>query len=373
MRTPIARKSETAQIQLLKDEPGLMPLLKVGDLVQVTLLERANRAVYFDVPQVGTGVIYGMELTNAKDILRKLSPGDTATAKVVLPENDEGLIELSLAEAGRQKVWQEVRELKDRDESVTVKIVSVNSGGLIADLNGLQAFLPTSQLGNKNYPRDAEGDKGKIILQLQKFVGTEMTVKILGLNPRTNKLIISEQEVATENVKELLLKYQPGDVVSGIVTGVANFGAFVRFADNPEIEGLIHISELDHRLIENPKEVVKIGDLVQAKIIEIKDGRVSLSLKALKPDPWQKIEERFTSGGTAKGTVYKVTPFGAFIKLTEDILGLIHVSEFGSLEELKKNLEKDKSYNFLIDSVKPEDKRIVLKLIAKEEENPANQ
>lgn len=355
-------------MQLLKAEPGLMPLLKVGDLVEVALLEKANRAVYFDVPQVGTGVIYGTELINAKDILKKLSLGDTVTAKVVVPENEEGLIELSLAEAGKQKIWQEIKELKDQDESVKVKIVSVNSGGLIADLSGLQAFLPTSQLSNKNYPRDAEGDKSKIILQLQKFIGTEMTVKILGLNPRTSKLIISEQEVVAESIRDLLEKYKQGDIISGIITGVANFGAFVRFADNPEIEGLIHISELDHRMIENPKEVVKIGDLVQAKIVEIKDGRVSLSLKALKLDPWQKIEEQFMAGGTARGSVYKITPFGAFIKLTEDILGLIHVSEFGSLEELKKNLEKDKSYNFLIDSVKPEDKRIVLKLIAKKEE-----
>ncbi len=339
-----------------------MPLLKSGDLVEVVLLEKANRAVYFDVPRVGTGVVYGLELVNARGILKKLELGDAVTAKVLVPENDEGLIELSLTEAGKQKVWQEIKELKDQDEVVRVKVVGANSGGLLVDLNGLQAFLPTSQLSNKNYPREAEGNRNKVVEELQKFVGQELNVKIISLNPRTNKLIVSEQEVVSDTVKELVAKYNVGEVVSGIVTGVANFGVFVRFADQPEIEGLVHISEIDHRLIENPKEVVKIGDMVQVKIIEIKDGRVSLSLKALKPDPWEKIDEKFKAGETVVGVVYKITPFGAFIKLTDDILGLIHVSEFGSLEELKKQLALDTPYKFLIDSIRPEDKRIVLKL-----------
>ncbi len=362
MKAQTLKKSDGIQLQILKAEPNLMPLLKPGDLVEVTLLEKLGRTVYFDVPRVGTGVIYGSELSGARDILKKLEPGQTVTAKIVTPENEDGLVELSLAQADRQKVWQEIKELKERDEPIAIKITRVNAGGLIGDLNGLQAFLPTSQLSNKNYPRDTENDRSKILAELEKFIDKEISVKILSLNPRTNKLIVSEQEVVSENTKELIQKYNVGDVVSGIITGVANFGAFVKFADNTEIEGLIHISELDHKLIENPKEVVQIGDLVKAKIVEIKDGRVSLSLKALRPDPWEKVGDTFQAGNKVTGSVYKITPFGAFIKLTDDIMGLIHVSEFGSLDELKSKLEKDSVHEFLIDSVKPEEKRIVLKL-----------
>jgi ribosomal protein S1 len=348
-----------------------MPLLKEGDLIEVILIERSNRAAYFEIPGIATGVIYGLELINARDILKKLAIGDRVTAKVVLPENEEGLVELSLAEAGKQKAWQAVKELKEQGEAIKVKITAANAGGLIADLNGLPAFLPASQLANEHYPKNAEGNRNKILESLQQFIGQELTVKIISLNPRTNKLILSEREVVTENIKELLQKYEVGQTVSGIISGLASFGAFVRFADNPEIEGLIHISELSHNIIDHPKEVVQIGDLVQAKILEIKDGRVSLSLKALQPDPWEKVEGRFKEGERVTGVVYKLNPFGAFVKLGDDILGLIHVSEFGSVEALKQNLKPGETYEFFIDAIKPADKRIILKMAEADQTAPS--
>lgn len=361
-KTTVTKKPEGFELRTLKANPSLMPLLKQGDLVEAQLLERANRAVYFDIPHVGLGVVYGAELMNAKGILKKVTPGETITAKVVEPENKNGLVELSLAEAGRQKVWQEIKDLKEQEESVNVKVTNVNSGGLIVDVNGVQGFLPASHLSNDHYPQKAEGDRNKITEELKKLIDQTLSVKILSINPRTNKLIVSEREVVSQNVKELLEQYKVGDIVSGIVSGVATFGAFIRFADNPQIEGLIHISELDHRLIDHPKEVVSVGDMVKAKIAEIKDGRVSLSLKALQHDPWEDIEKKFSEGMTVKGEVYKFNPFGAFIKLDHDILGLIHVSEFGSIEELKKNLEKGASYDFVVSSIKAADKRLVLKM-----------
>ncbi len=362
MQQVAPKTQEPIELQILKSDPTLMPILKIGDLIQVKLLEKATRAAHFDIPRVGTGIIYGVELSNARDALKKLNIGDEISAKVVNLENENGFVELSIAEAGTQKVWQELKELKEKDEAFKIKITDANAGGLIAELKGLSAFLPGSQLSSEHYPKVAEGDRAKMIEEFKKFVGQELTVKVLNLNPRTNKLIISEREATSANVKDLLVKYKLGDIVPGIISGVANFGAFVRFADTPEIEGLIHISELDHRLIDNPKEVVMVGDLVSAKILEIKEGRVTLSLKALKPDPWENVEGKFKTGTNVSGSVYKITPFGAFIKLTEDIIGLIHVSEFGSLEELKKKLEKDSTHEFTIDSIKPEDKRIVLKL-----------
>jgi small subunit ribosomal protein S1 len=125
---------------------------------------------------------------------------------------------------------------------------------------------------------------------------------------------------------------------------------------------MIHISEIDHRLIDTPKEAVKIDEEVKAQIIEIKDSQVFLSLKALKPNPWETAVEKFKEGQEVGGVVYKYNPFGAYINLEHDLQGLIHVAEFGSLEEMKKKLEIGKKLHFIIESIKPEEKRILLKL-----------
>lgn len=357
-----AKKQDSVAFQMLKSDPGLMPILREGELVSVNLIEKANRAVYFNVPRIGTGIIYGIELINAKNILKKLEVGDKVTAKVVVPENEDGLIELSLVEAGKQKAWQELKELQEADETVTAKVVGSNSGGLLLEVKGVQGFLPASQLSAENYPEVEEGNRAKIVEDLKDLVDKELQVKIININPRSNKLIFSEREVEAENVKDLLGEYKEGANVKGIISGLADFGAFIKFADQPEIEGLIHISELSHNMIDNPKEVVNVGDMVEAQITEIKEGRVSLSLKALQPDPWKEVANNFKEGASVKGTIYKLNPFGAFVKLPHSVMGLIHVSEFGSVDELKNNLEPGKEYNFVIASVKPDEKRIILKM-----------
>lgn len=356
------KKADSAVAQLIKNMPDLGNMLKEGELVNAQLIKRAKRAVYFNLGKHGTGIIYGIELLNAKEILKNLKEGDSVSAKIVEMENDDGYVELSLAGAGKQKVWQNIKEILEKGEEVTVKITAANSGGLMAEIDGLKAFLPVSQLSNEHYPRVEDGDKSKILDELKKFVGQDLSVKILDLNIRTDKLILSEREITNKNVKEKLNKYKAGDIVDGIISGVADFGAFIKFSDDTEIEGLIHISELDHKLIENPKEIIKVNDQVKAKILEIKEGRVTLSLKALKADPWNKVEEKYKEGASIKAKIARFNPFGAFVSLDSEIQGLIHVSEFGSVEEMKTKLKEGEMYDFKIDSVKPQEKRIILKL-----------
>lgn len=358
----VENKNSPMMNQLTKNEPNLISFLKEGDLIEAKLLSKASKAVYFDLDKYGTGIVYGAELMNARNMIKGMNPGDKISAKIANVENDEGYVELSLVNAQEQKNWQELKDLKDKDEPIAVKIKGANSGGLVADLSGIKAFLPVSQLSSEHYPRIEKGDTGKILEELKKFVGEELKVKIIDLNPRSNKLIISEKEAVGENVKALLSKYKAGDIIDGVVSGIADFGAFVRFVDNPGIEGLIHISELDYKLIDNPKEIVKIDEAIKAKIIEIKDDKVFLSLKALKENPWDKASEKFKEGEEVKGAAYKINPFGAYIDLGSDLYGMIHISEFGSAEELRKQMEIGKQYDFVIESVKPEEKRIVLKL-----------
>ena len=348
--------------QIIKAKPEIVPFVKKGEIIEVRLLEKTPRAVFFEVPRTGTGIIYGKELINAKDIIRGLNPGDTINAKVAETENDSGYVELSLAEADKQKSWLIVKELQEKDEPIKVKVAAANSGGLVAELNELKAFLPVSQLSVKHYPRVPDQSREKIIEELSKFVGQELEVKIIGLNQRTNKLIISEKEVLSQNVKDLINQYKPGDMVAGIISGLANFGAFIRFADNPEIEGLIHISELRHRLIDSPKDIVSVGDMVKAQIVDIKGNRISLSLKVLQDDPWKNVPERYKVGDRVQGEVHKFNPFGVFIRLDENIIGLIHVSEFGGSDAMKAELVIGNKYDFVIESIKPEEKRIILKL-----------
>ena len=362
MPTSTAKKTNSPLANFLKNDTNLISTLKAGDLVDGEFIELGAKKAFFDLKRFGTGLVYGREYMNAQDVIKTLEPGAKILAKVVEPENDKGYVELSLTEADKQKSWQTIKELGDSGEIIIVKILGANAGGLLAQINDLKAFLPVSQLSPDHYPKIDDGNRARITEELKKLVGQELNVKVIDFNPRNNKLIISERELASANVKELLDKYKVGDLVDGIVSGITDFGVFIKFANDLNLEGLIHISELDHRLIENPKELVKINDVIKVKIVEIKDGRISLSLKALKSNPWDKVADKYKEGEDVSGTVSRFNPFGAFVALNEDIQGLIHVSQFGSVEEMKKQLELGKTYIFTIELVKPQEKRIILKM-----------
>ncbi|MDD4762088.1 MAG: S1 RNA-binding domain-containing protein [Candidatus Pacebacteria bacterium] len=356
-------KKNSPMMKIMKAEPELFSVLKEGDLVQARFLEQKGNEVFFDLNRFGTGIVFGREFNNGREIVRGLKLGDVINAKVAEVDGESGFTELSLTEADKHKIWQEFKEMKERDEILKVLITAANAGGLLTEVKEVKAFLPVSQLSNEHYPRVADNNKEKILEELKEFVGKELEVKIMTVNSKLNKLIISEREISDKGVQEMLKNYKTGDIVEGIISGVADFGAFLKFADHPEVEGLIHISELDHKLVENPKEIVKVNDAVKAMVTEIKDGRVSLSLKALKPDPWKNMNENIKEGEKVKGVPFKFNPFGAFVNVEgADVQGLIHVSEFGGVDEMKKELELGKKYDFIIDVLKPEEKRLILKI-----------
>jgi small subunit ribosomal protein S1 len=339
---------------------------RIGEIVPGKVVDTAKASVFLDLGAWGTGVIYGREFYEAKDKLRELNIGDDLFAKVVGQENDEGYIELSITKAGKELAWETLREKKEKDETIKVKIVGANKGGLLAKVSDIQAFLPVSQLSPANYPKVEGGDSQKILKALQKFIGKEIEVKVFDFDQKEEKLILSEKAKGNEKLKSILENYKVGDTVEVEITGIVDFGAFVKIPiDNEEmdsLEGLIHISELDWQLIEDPTELVKVGDKVEAKIIDISNGKISLSLKALKKDPWDGIEKKYNKGDIVKGKVTKFNPFGAFIQLSPKIQGLCHVSEFGSEKNMEESLKVDKEYNFKILLIDSPNHRLTLKL-----------
>ena len=352
---------------------------KIGEIIQGKIIGKGKASVFLDLGILGTGIIYGKEFYEAKDKLKDLKIGDSVFTKIIDLENEEGYIELSLTEAGKELAWEQLSEKKGKDESIIVKISGANKGGLLTEVSGIPAFLPVSQLSLANYPKIEGGDTQKILRALQKFIGKEMEVKIFDFDQREEKLILSEKAKETKKIKEILKNYKIGDIVEGEITGVVDFGAFIKFPpsvtetkkdsaeETPEnLEGLIHISELDWQLIEDPSEIVKVGQKIKAKIIDISNGKVSLSLKALKKDPWKDVEEKHKKGDIVKGEVTKFNPFGAFIKISPRIQGLCHVSEFGSQKKMEEVLKIKKKYDFKILLIEPAKHRMTLKLLTKD-------
>lgn len=339
--------------------------LKEGEVVQGKVIGVGKSAIYVDLAPFGTGIIYGKEFKEAKDALKSLEIGDKISAKIVGLETEDGFVELSVREATQQIAWSEIKDKREKDEIIKVKILGANKGGLLTKVFGIQAFLPVSQLSPSNYPRVEDGNSTKILQELQKFIGEEMEVKILNFSPKEEKLILSEKAKIADEIKSALEKYKVGDIIEGKITGISSFGAFIKFGGKNALEGLIHISELDWKLIQDPAEVVKVGQKVKAKIINVDNDRVFLSLKALKKDPWEDIEKKFKKGDIIKGEVVQFRPFGALIQLTSDIQGLVHISEFSSHQKMESVLKLGKKYNFKISLVNPRERKIVLKLIEK--------
>jgi len=338
---------------------------KVGDLIEGTIIELVRGRLYVDLPPFGAGIIYGREYLNAADVLRKSNPGDTITAKVVDPSGLDGYIELSLKEARQAAIWGEAEQAIASQTTYTLNVEEANKGGLILSWQGIQGFLPASQLTKEHYPRVPEGDKDKIFAELQKLQGTPLAVRIITADPKEGKLIFSERTGAEDEEKTSLIdKYSVGDVIEGEVTGAVDFGVFVKLEQG--LEGLVHISELDWGLVEDPRALFNVGDPVQVKVIEIKDGKVSLSIKALKENPWKTASDRYKKGMEVSGVIIKYNKHGALASIEEGVAGLVHISEFGTPAELRETLELGKSYPFQITLFEPKDQRMTLAFVGKE-------
>jgi small subunit ribosomal protein S1 len=328
------------------------------EIVEGKVIAIQKASVYVDLAPFGTGIIYGREFIAARDLIKNINVGDLVKAKVVEAENTDGYIELSLKEAKAALVWAEAEEAIKAKTIFDIAIKDANKGGLIMEWQGVSGFLPASQLKPEHYPRVEDSDKDKIMRELKKLVGTKLPVMIISANPKEGKLIFSEKETNPEEREEVVNKYSVGDELTCSVTGIVDFGVFLKIEEG--LEGLVHISELDWGLVEDPRALFKLKDSVKAKIIDIKDGKISLSIKALKANPWSSVEKDIKRGDVVKGVVLRYNKHGALVSIKEGVAGLVHNSTFGGEEKLKDALILGKTYEFTVTLFEPKDQRMTL-------------
>ncbi len=327
-----------------------------GQVVEVTVLSTSRDTITVDVAGLATGIIPEKEFSTTA---AKYKAGDHIQAYVLSTENTNGYVILSLKRAEKERLWNMLEARNDEGEIINVKIVQANNGGLVAEFNNTQGFIPVSQLSAKHYPR-VGGDRTKIRKKLAELVGTNISVKIISYDKAAKKIIFSERAAVDTDSEEKAKQFQIGQKVSGKITGIVDFGLFV---DLGEIEGLVHISQVSWQRIANLKDHFKVGDTVEAEVINVESGRISLSIKKLQPDPWQTEVKNLQVGAKVEGLVTQVTPYGAFIRLSENLEGLFHVSQMGS-QKPDELVTSGTTYTFEIISIEPELRKISLKLAA---------
>ena len=296
--------------------------LTVGETVDGTVLSVKKHEILIDLGPLGVGLVPRREVSLSKNY----NVGDSVIASVIDTELEDGYSLLSLRKAAKDRGWDEVMAKLESGEIITVVPYDANRGGLLVEYEGIRGFLPVSQLSAEHYPRVGSSDKDEILQRLNSLVKRDIKARILDADRKANKLIFSEKEAVKEGLAERFQKLAIGDTVTGVVTGVVDFGVFVNVEG---IEGLIHISEISWERVNNPSDYVKVGQTIEAKIIAIDKERLSLSMKQWTKDPGLDEVEQVKPGEKVEGTVTRITPFGAFVQLSPAVEALVHVSELG--------------------------------------------
>ncbi|HVH65349.1 MAG TPA: 30S ribosomal protein S1 [Candidatus Acidoferrum sp.] len=305
--------------EFLNQEEASSKRLAHGDIIDGVVVRVDPDEVLVDVGSKSEGVISSRELgTRETGGVPDLHSGDHIKVFVLQPENEDGNVVLSLRRARAESVWLKAQEQQTTGEMIDAEIREQNKGGLIVNVLGLRGFLPTSQV-SRNYSSN-----------LQDLVGQRIGVKILEVNRKRNRLIVSQKAAFDEDRarqrEELFGKLKVGDEIRGRVSGLTTYGAFVNLG---AADGLIHISELSWDRVTNVADVLQVGQEVRVKVIKLdpETSRISLSLRQLGEDPWDHIEKRYPTGAIVEGEVSKIKKYGAFLQIGDGIEGLLHISE----------------------------------------------
>ena len=298
--------------------------INLGDKVSGKVISITKKELIIDIENIGLGMVRGKELYN-EEYLARLSVGETVEALVINLDNNENCIECSFRAIGRDKIWGEISELFESKTTIEAKIRDANRGGFVIKVNGVDGFMPASQLAPAHQVKAVFGEEKSLINQMKKYVGQTFNVKVISMNNDTDTIVVSEKAVSDEISAAKLSKYSVGDIVDATIVGVVDFGVFLRFDE--DLEGLCHISELAWKKIEDIKKEVTVSQKVKAKIIEI-DGerRINLSIKQTLPNPWVEFAKSANVGDTFTGKVVKIVTSGAIV-VNEEIQGFCHISQ----------------------------------------------
>ncbi len=324
----------TTMEELLAEQDSDIKSFKHGDVVEGNVVRIDKDEILVDIGAKSEGVVSNRELfgRHGGEGQAPLNIGDTVLVYVLQPESPEGHAVLSLRRAGLERKWRAMQEQFETGVIIEAPVIDHNKGGLIVDC-GIRGFVPISQI--VDFPRRPQNDQPRdaaqeIAEKLQPFVGRKLRLKILEVNRKANRLILSEKvalyEERREKRDELFSSLQVGQKVTGTVRSIAPFGVFI---DLGGIDGLVHKSELSWNKVNNPEAGYKVGDEVEAEVIDINHerGRISLSIRRLQPDPWHSTVADFNVGDVIDGTVTKLVNFGAFVRVRDGLEGLIHISE----------------------------------------------
>lgn len=334
--------------------------LTAGEVITGKILSLRKHEVLVDLGAQGVGYVPRREVGFSKN----LKIGDEVTASVVDAELENGYSLLSLRKAAKDRGWEEVAVKLESGDIIDVTPYDANRGGLLVEYEGVRGFLPVSQLSAEHYPRVGSSDKDEILQRLNALVGQTLKVRILDSDRKANKLIFSEKEAVKDGLADRFAQLKVGDKVTGVVTGVVDFGVFVNVEG---IEGLVHISEISWERVNNPSDYVKVGQNIEAKIIAIDKDRLSLSMKQLTQDPWLDEVEQFKSGDKVEGTVTRITPFGAFVQISPAVEALVHISELGDGNDVdpEKVFTLNERKTFIVLDIDKENRKISLSLADK--------
>lgn len=350
-----------------------------GDVTKGTVVRVKEGEVLINVGGRAEGVVSGRELSlNGKR--ERVKEGEEILVYVLNPENEKGLLELSIRKTGDDRKWQKLQTALDDGESLTVEVVEVNNGGVIVTIDeDFRGFIPTSQLDNARiYPLGGFSDKKQASRELQKklsqLIGEKISAKIIEINKKKNRVILSEKlvnaEASVQSRIKILKEMKVGDILEGEVTGIAPFGLFVNASG---LEGLVHLSEISWDKVDNPADFHKIGDKVKVQILGIEDDgrRIAYSIKRLVSDPWDKIIKKYKVGQVVKGKIQKIVDYGAFVRIDSEVNGLIHISELsdGLVTDPSKFVKVGEDYNLIIISISKSERHLGLSLkrVAKKE------
>ena len=319
MTPTTAQEPETLTMEdLLREDQNSIRALAHGDIVDGVVVRVDPDEVLVDIGAKSEGIISNRELSARGETPVTLNSGDQVKVYIIQPEDEHGNVVLSLRKARAEGIWQAVAEKESEGEILDAEVREQNKGGLIVNIMGLRGFLPSSQVA-----RQFSGN-------LMELVGTKIPVKILEVNRKRNRLIVSQRAAQDEDRarqrEELFEKLKVGDVITGKVSGVTSYGAFVNLGG---ADGLIHISELSWDRINNVSDVLTVGDELSVKVIKLDPelSRISLSLRQMSQDPWDTIEQQFPPGKAVPGIVTKTKKYGAFLQIADGVEGLLHISE----------------------------------------------